>query len=141
MTTMTDNDGVLTQSAVEHKADCENLEALQAKRRQLVREIAPLAAKFKGSATGADSQRKRHRAGIMALIQTEQFPDAAKAPSETLLERMANADQRHKKFCEDLERDFVEYFTKENEIEELTERIRNREELLRVYRAELGLER
>lgn len=143
MSTVVDRDGVVEQTAVEHRAEVDNIDALQAKRRQLVREMAPLAAKFRGGNNGssADSARKRHRAGIAALIAAEQFKDASKAPSEATLERMANADPRHIDFCENLEKQFAKFIVLENDVDDVTEQIRNREELLRVYRAELGLER
>ncbi len=90
-----DADGVLAQTALESRSDVDNLDALQAKRRQIVKELAPLAAKFIGGTTaGSDSARKRHRAGIAALILDEQ-PKGEKPPSEAALERMANADARH----------------------------------------------
>jgi hypothetical protein len=135
-----DDDGVLECTAMECRADVDNLDALQAKRRALVKQFAPLAAQFKGGTTaGSDSARKRHRAGIAKLILQEQFKDASKQPAENALERMANADSRHIDFCEDLEKRFAKYVVLENDIADVTEQIRNREECLRVYRAELGL--
>ena len=135
-----DADGVQLLTDVEERAGVDNLDALQAKRRKLVAEFAPLAAKFKGGTTaGSDSARKRHRAGIAKLILAEQFKDQ-KEPSEAALERMANADARHIDFCENLEKQFAKYVVMENDIADVTEQIRNREECLRVYRAELGLQ-
>ena len=135
------SDGVLECTAIESRANVDNLDALQAKRRKIVAEFAPLAAQFKGGTTaGSDSARKRHRAAIAGLILQEQFKDAAKQPAENALERMANADYRHIKFCDGLEKDFAKYIVLENDIADVSEQIRNREECLRVYRAELGLQ-
>ncbi len=135
-----DTDGVQVLTDVEERASVDNLDELQARRRKIVAEFAPLAAQFKGGTTaGSDSARKRHRAGIMKLILVEQFK-VEKAPSEVALERMANADERHMKFCDDLEKRFAKYVVLENDIADVTEQIRNREECLRVYRAELGLQ-
>jgi hypothetical protein len=39
------------------------------------------------------------------------------------------------------EADFARFMILENDVADITEQIRNREECLRVYRAELGLER
>lgn len=137
-----DDDGVLEMTALESRAEIDNLEALQDKRRGLVREYAPLAAKFRGGqVAGSDAARKRHRAMVSNLILQEMRQRGEKDPSETALERMANADKRHIDFCDELEGQFVEFIVKENEIADINEQIRNREECLRAYRAELGLAR
>ncbi len=136
---MPEFDGALT--ALEERAEIRSLEALQADRRVLVAEYAPLAAKFKGGTTaGADSARKRHRAGIAKLILAD-WPKGDKEPSEAALERMANADDRHIDFCEKLENQFAKFLVLENDIADITDQIRDREESLRVFRAELGLAR
>lgn len=135
--TATQWDGALTE--LEARADIESLEDLQQRRREIVAKYAPLAAKFKGGTTaGSDSARKRHRALVAKRIL---LTAGDKAPSEVALERMANADLEHIQFCENLERDFARFIILENDIADITERIRSREECLRVYRAELGLER
>jgi hypothetical protein len=137
-----DDDGVLQCTAVESRADVENLDALQAKRRALVATYAPLAAKFKGGAiAGSDAARKRHRALIAQSILATMEQKGEKAPSEAALERMANAHVDHIEFCNALEREFTRFILAENDIADVTEQIRNREECLRVYRAELGLAR
>ena len=135
------DDGVLEMTALESRADVDNLDALQAKRRALVKVYAPLAAKFKGGTTaGSDSARKRHRALVAKRILQTMARDE-KAPAEAALERMANADIEHIAFCEKLEADFTRFIIIENDIDDVSEQIRNREECLRVYRAELGLAR
>lgn len=137
-----DSDGVLEQSALESRADVDNLDALQAKRRALVKQYAPLAARFKGGAVaGSDAARKRHRALVAKRILIEIKQRGEKEPSEAALERMANADLEHIQFCDTLEADFARFIMLENDIADMTEQIRNREECLRVYRAELVLER
>ncbi len=136
----TDTDGVLTQTPLEARADIDNLDALQAKRRAIVKQLAPLAAKFKGGTTaGSDSARKRHRALVAKRILLGLKPDE-KPPAEVALERMANADIEHIAFCEKLEDDFARFTILENDRDDVTEQIRNREECMRVYRAELGLQ-
>lgn len=140
MSALVDNDGVLQKTPLESRAEVENLDALQAKRRAIVKELAPLAAKFKGGTTaGSDSARKRHRAAIARLILDEQFKGKT-PPSEAALERMANADPRHVDFCETLERQFAKFVVLENDRDDITEQIRSREEELRCYRSELGLQ-
>jgi hypothetical protein len=135
-----DDDGVLQHTALESRADVDNLEALQAKRRELVKKFAPLAAKFRGGqVAGSDAARKRHRAMVSNLLLRDLRERGEKDPSETALERMANADQRHIDFCKTLEDEFADYIMLENEVAEVTEQIRNREECLRCWRAELSL--
>jgi hypothetical protein len=139
-TGIVDEDGVLQHTALEARAEVANLEELQAKRRALVKTFAPLAAKFRGGqVAGSDAARKRHRAMISNLILRDVRERGEKDPSETALERMANADERHIQFCKALEDQFADYIMLENDIAEVTEQIRNREECLRAYRAELSL--
>lgn len=140
---------------LEGRAGVESLDQLLAQRRAKVTEYAPLAAKFRGGAgqgSSSDAARKRHRALIAQKILIEMKQDweskakpgviavaPFKEPSETALERMANAHIDHIKFCEALEKDFVKYITLDNEISELNERIRSREVELRCYNAEIQL--
>lgn len=139
--TLVDNDGELQMTALESRAEVDNLDVLQAKRRALVKVYAPLAAKFKGGTTaGSDSARKRHRALVAKRILLGIKADE-KQPAENALERMANADIEHIAFCDKLEADFARFIIIENDIADVSEQIRNREECLRVYRAELGLSR
>lgn len=127
-------------TALESRAEIDNLFALQAKRRAIVAEMAPLAAKFKGGTTaGSDSARKRHRA-LVAKSLLADWPKDEKPPAENALERMANADIRHIEFCEKLEEQFTKYVILENDRDDITEQIDNRIECLRSYRAELRLE-
>ena len=131
-------DGDDEMTALESRADIDSLPALQAKRRALVAVYAPLAAKFKGGTTaGSDSARKRHRALVAKRILNGL---GDKQPSEAALERMANADIEHIEFCNKLEADFTRFILLENDIADVTEQIRNREECLRAYRSELGLQ-
>lgn len=136
-----DDDGVVAMTALEHRAGVDSLDELQAKRRALVKQIAPLAAKFRsGTVANADALRKRHRALVAKRILMTEFANRA-APSEAALERMANADTEHISFCEKLEQEFIRYVLLENDIADITEAVRNREEMLRCWRAEIGLER
>jgi hypothetical protein len=136
-----DADGVLTHTSLESRADIDNLDELQSRRRALVKQYAPLAAKFRGGqVAGSDAARKRHRAMISNLILRDLRQGGEKDPSEAALERMANADERHVAFCKGLEDEFADFIMLENEIADVTEQVRNREECLRAYRAELNLE-
>lgn len=140
--------------ALEMRAEVDSLEVLQQRRRDLLKEYAPLAAKFKGGATaGTDASRKRHRALVAKriLVQMEQDWSAKakpgviavgefKAPAETALERMANADTEHIAFCDKLESDYTRFILLENDIQEINEKIRSREVELYSYNAELRMQ-
>lgn len=134
-----------TDNALESRADVESLEAMHAERRALLPRFSELAAKFKGgNSASADTKRKQHRALVSKRILAEWKENAkpdAKEPSETALERMANADVEHIAFVEKLEREFTEYVLLEYRITEIQERIRNRETCLNVYNAELRMAR
>lgn len=144
----------LIGKALELRASVDSLEMLQQRRRDLLKEYAPLAAKFKGGATaGTDASRKRHRALVAKriLVQMEQEWAAKakpgviavgefKAPAETALERMANADTEHIAFCDKLESDYTRFILLENDIQEINEKIRSREVELYSYNAELRMQ-
>lgn len=139
---------------LEFRAEVDSLDWLQAKRRELMKEYAPLAGKFKGGAVaGTDASRKRHRALVAKriLIEMRQAWEAKakpgiiavgefKEPSETALERMANADTEHIAFCDQLEKDYTRFIVLENDIQELNEKIRSREVELYSYNAELRMQ-
>lgn len=150
----TDGSIALTAKALEMRAEVDSLEALQHKRRELMKEYAPLAGKFKGGATaGTDAARKRHRALVAKriLVEQQQAWDAKakpgaiavgpwKEPSEAALERQANADTEHIAFCEKLEKDYTRFIILENDIQEVNEKIRSREVELYSYSAELRMQ-
>jgi len=140
---LVDDDGVLERDALESRADVDGLEALQHRRRQLVKQNAPLAARFKGGTgqgSSSDAARKRHRAIVAKIILATEFQGKT-PPSEAALERMANAHEKHIEFCDQLEKDFAKFTVLEDEIASVTERIRDREERLRCWRAEMMLGR
>lgn len=147
--------------ALENRAEVDSLEVLQAKRRALLKDYAPLAAKFKGGATaGTDAARKRHRALVAKRVLIElrqafdkgpqQVPSKKTAglmvpavfdePSEVALERMANADTEHVAYCEKLESEYMRYILLDNDIAEVNEKIRSREVELYCYNAELKMQ-
>lgn len=151
----------LDPKPLEHRAEVDSLEALQHKRRELMKEYAPLAGKFKGGATaGTDAARKRHRALVAKRILVElrqafakgpqqvpskktaglMVPAVFEEPAEVALERMANADTEHIAYCEKLESEYVRFILLENDIEEVREKIRSREVELYSYNAELRMQ-
>lgn len=147
-------EGIPEPKALEQRAEVASLEVLQYQRRELMREYAPLAGKFKGGATaGTDAARKRHRALVAKriLVEMEQAWNAKakpgviavgefKPPAETALERMANADTEHIAYCDKLESDYTRFILLENDIQEINEKIRSREVELYSYNAELRMQ-
>jgi hypothetical protein len=134
-------DQVVARKALETRAEVESLEELQHARRELVKKWAPLAAMFRGgNSASIDSIRKQHRALIMTQIERDEFKDAAKAPAETMLERRANASDKHIAFCDGLRQQYVEYITLDNQITEINERVQSREVEFRAYTAEMRLQ-
>lgn len=140
----------------EIRAEIPSLEELQQRRRELMKVYAPLAAKYKGSrgqGSLADSARKRHRALIMQkiLVELKQVWDKPtgnpsivrgpfKEPSESALERMANAHTEHIKFCNDVEKEVQRYILLENDIDEINEIIQSRQAEIYAYTKEIGLQ-
>lgn len=125
-------------SALESKACVEAKDWLLARKRELMTELAPLSAMHRSNGQGspADAARKRHRA-IMAKRILEEWPKDQKEPSETALERMANAHEEHQKFCDELQTQATRYQVLMTEKEEIEYRLRARETELNAYTAEL----
>lgn len=140
----------------ELRAEIPSLEELQQRRREKMKDYAPLAAKYKGSrgqGSLADSARKRHRSLIMQKILVELRQDwekpsgnpniakgPFKEPSESALERMANAHLDHIKFCNDVEDEVRRYILLENDIEDINEQIQSRQAEMWAYGKEIGLQ-
>jgi hypothetical protein len=130
------------RTGLEAKADVWSLDELQQKRRELMKEYAPLAAKFKGGAVaGTDAARKRHRALVAKRILVDLQQQEKKEPSEAALERMANADTEHIAYCDKLEAEYTRFIVIENDIQEINEKIRSREVELYAYNAEIRMSR
>jgi len=128
------------RTALESRADVQSLDYLHAKRRRIVAELAPLAALFEGGQSPlADAKRKQHRALVSRDLLLNMQGPKGKEPSETALERMANAHPRHVAFVELLESKRTRYGELMNAKMEVNEQIRNREHCLTCYAAEARL--
>lgn len=127
----------LGKTGLEAKAHIPSLEKLHHKRRVLARAMAPLAALFEGGQNAsAEARRKQHRQVIGTKIAMEKGITGDKI--ESMLERLANADERHIRFCDDLERLKIKWFQARVALMEVNEEIRDREEAERCYRAEVN---
>lgn len=125
-------------SHLESKAEVESKEWLLARKREIMRELAPLAAMHRSNGQGspADAARKRHRA-LMARRILEEWPQDTKEPSEAALERMANAHEDHQAFCDNLQSEATRYHILSTEKEEIEYRLRARETELNAFTAEM----
>lgn len=122
---------------LEARAHIPALERLHYERRKLSRALAPLAALFEGGQSApADARRKQHRAVIGTLIAKEQGLEGDKIESK--LERLANQDERHIRFCDELDQLRVRYIRGRIALMEINELIRDREEALRAYSREVA---
>jgi len=130
-------------SALEARADIEPLDALQQKRREIVKEYAPLEALFGGGNTRLfDAKRKAYRAVIELKVQVNPADyglAAGKAPTEAAIERAACAAPAYAEYLLKGEEAMVRYLNLKNELAEIEERIESRIVELRAYSAETFL--
>ena len=134
---------------IEYRADVDSLEQLHAKRREIIKRLAPLELLFGSGGDRWDANRKRHRNGIAKLIRNEIFEkwraggakEGWKEPAEAMLERMANSDDRHLNYVVETEGRFAEWMEVKNELDEVNEKIASRDVELRAYTGELFLQR
>jgi hypothetical protein len=99
----------VTRNEMESRAGIESLDHLNASITQLMVEFAPLANLFRGNGQAADSARKRHRSVIGRRIEMEREAKGEKPLAQDAVERWANADDEHRKFCDDLTMKGIRY--------------------------------
>jgi hypothetical protein len=121
------------QTALEHRAGIDSLDALLHQRRTLVAEVAPLRAKY-GPGGSWDARRKAHRSAIANEIASK-----GEKLSEAALERLAAADPRVEKLLDAAEKDMARLAILENDIATITERLKNRSAELFYLGAEARL--
>jgi hypothetical protein len=130
------NLGELGRTDLERRAEIPALAKLHHDRRVIARALAPIAALCEGGQNPPiEAKRKQHRHVVATLIAGEQGIDGEK--QESRLERLANADPRHVDFCKDLDTIRVKYTLGRIALMEINEAIRDREESLRAYNAEI----
>jgi hypothetical protein len=109
------------------------IEVLQADRRALIQEIAPLRARYGPGGTW-DARRKAVRSARANEIAGELTRERGKAPSEAEVERLAAGDAFTLAQLDAAEEEMARYYLLEDRIQELTELIR-RDDLLIRYAA------
>lgn len=129
-------------TALERDADLVPLAFLHAVRRRVVRLLAPLEfLRTSGQGSPGDSVRKQHRAIVSALLVAE-LPEKTSEPSETKLERLASADDRHVKFCNRLRSLEARRYVLQNLRQEVTDMVRERERATwdHITRVKVGID-
>lgn len=104
--------------------------------RQIDRKMAPLSTLFRGAQnTTADSMRKQHRAWIAGLIlESNRLGEKV---SEAALERTANADPSHLRYCAAMRRLEDAYHRLWGDKATIERRLAERDHRINVYRDEL----
>lgn len=123
---------------LEARAGIESLEGLHAERREIIKRLAPLALLYGSGGDRADAKRKQHRAIVGELLRKEL--EGGADISQTRIEAMANSDKRHLDFCDDLDKQFIDYHHWQTAYLEINERIASREYEARYLTAELRLQ-
>jgi hypothetical protein len=122
---------------LEARMGLESLEALHHERREIIRQLTPLKLLYGSGGDRADAKREQHRDVIGKLLRQE-LPDGKDLP-QNRIEAMANSDQRHLDFCDDLDEKFIKFEYWTNCLNEVDERIAAREYLSRYITKELGM--
>jgi hypothetical protein len=126
-------------TALENRAEVEPLEGLHEQRRTLIRTLAPLKAQH-GSYGLFEARRKQMSRACMVRARMDIIKRGEK-PTEAMVESEALCDPQFVSFLEQAERDRIEYIVQQTSLDELEERIRNREIALQCYNGELRLTR
>lgn len=125
-------------SAMEERADTDSLDDLHDRRRKLLTANARLIA-LHGPFGHYDDHRKRmveaqKIAARMALTTPE-----GKKPTEAQIDAEAYGSDAYQTFLDTALSEKIEYLDVQNQIDELNDRIRNREIALSVYGKEISL--
>lgn len=148
MTTITiaDADGVLVHEldvpepdALESRAELRSLDALQAERRALLVQLAPLKARH-GSFGTWDAKRKQLVEALKVRHRARLIAEGVKT-TETMIDAEAHADEQYARFLDQAERDKVQFLLLDNRLSEIEEQIKDREFRLLAYNAEARLTR
>lgn len=122
--------------AVEERAEVDSLGNLHARRRALLAQYNPLAV-VHGSFGTWDARRKQ----MVSLATIRVRINSPEKLTEKVLDAMAHADDEYALFLDESEAAKVHFRELDNELTEITERIKSRETELHVYSAEARLAR
>jgi len=135
-----DSDGVLiegSKSTLEQRAEIASLEELHTARRQLLLTLAPLKA-LHGPGNLWDSKRKRLLEALKVRQRLGLMEKNVKV-TDGAIEAMAYADEQYERFLDEGERARIDYINQQNELDEIVEKIKDRENSLYAYSAEARL--
>lgn len=124
---------------VEDRANVAALGDLHARRRQLMVTLAPLKALHGHNGIWDDKRKQMLEA--MKVKARMALTDAGQKVTEGLVDAMAYGDEQYERFLDAGIAARIEYLTAQNELDEITEQIRDRELCLLVYNSEVKLDR
>lgn len=119
-----------TRRDLEARVGVDHIDELQAERRAIVAQLAPLRAQY-GPGGTFDARRKAFRSAVANEIALRVTAERGKAPSEAELERLAAGDERVLRWMDAAETDMATYHLLENALAEKTELIRRDDALVR----------
>lgn len=125
---------------IEEKADVDSLAQLQQERREIMRRLTPLRAKY-GSFGTIDALRKQYVEALRQEALNTLTAQNGKTPPEWIAEASAYGSEKYKSFIENWENQRIEWINLETQVTEIEEKIRSREIELRAYSAETMLGR
>ena len=133
---MSDWSGELTD--LEARASLDSLQGLQEERRQLLSEYSRLRV-LHGPSNRWDNLRKNMLSATK--IRARMVCEAGqKKITDSLIDDMAHADEQYIRFVDEGVDGAVKYIEAQNKMDELNERIRNREFSMTAYSRELSLQ-
>lgn len=139
MSNVVDDDGVLLMTDMEQKAEIDSLDALHAKRRQLLPEYKALRA-LHGPNGKFDALRKARleAAKIQARMDME---TAGRKVTESAVDTEGHADDGYVTMLSEAVRDHSRYIELDVEMTEIAERVENRIAMLYAWGKEAGMQR
>jgi len=127
--------GARTLRDLELQIGVDPIDVLQADRRAVVEDLAPLRAKYGPGGTW-DARRKAHRSAIATEIASKLQEERGKAPSEAEVERLAAGDPRVQARLDEAEAEMARYAVLEDECQRYTELLNRGQALIRYVTSE-----
>lgn len=124
---------------VEERAEVDSLGDLQARRRAVLVNLAPLKALHGHNGIWDDKRKSLLECCKVKARMT--LTDAGQKVTEGLVDAMAYADGQYARFIDDGIAARIDYINLQNELDEITERIESRQTELLVYNSEVKLAR
>ena len=136
-TPASDWDGAL--SALESRAEIDSLEDLQQRRRELIKKHGRLLALH--GAFGLFDDYRKSRVEAQKIVARRAMEQRGEKPTDKSVEAEAYGSPEYQQVLDNAITDKIDALTVQNEIDELNERIKNRESSLYVFGQEMKLAR